>query len=602
MGMAHRVPTVTLWRPVGPAELELLRASGWRAWPPRLPDQPIFYPVLNEAYAIKIARDWNVPASGAGYVTRFEVDAEFARRYPVQQAGGRSIRELWVPAEELAEFNTHMIGPIVVTHEFHGGRLTDLADRVVDAAGAATTVPEVLAMLSVAGPQTWTGLDRAIRSSTGYYADERRWRKIADAGHWRVNALAVLSAACAADGHLRESAVAAIAISRDPLLLPVLVVRTADWVPAVRDAARQALDAALAVADGSALVMLAGVALAMGHWSRGAYALNAVAKALRAAPDEALTAARASERLKVRRLAHQVWLESGRAPTGEAVEAALHDGDAVTRNLCAAKAAVDAVRDRDTGVLGQLLDARTAGVRIEALTGLVKIGHPEAGEAYLPDRSAMMRATAQWAVRRSGNNPAALYRAALTEAPVGSIRTLVAGLGECGTAYDVAVLSPFLGHDKPRVRAEAVRAVHRLGGTVPQLASMLTDPAPVVVRAVNAALRTRPDPVPTARLWELSATGQPTHVRLVAYNQLTVRDSWSRVHVDLHLIADPELGQRARTDLFTWLDRGAAATYSAPSDQLREHLRHLIEIAEPTLGPDRTRRLRWLLGGRPRGV
>jgi hypothetical protein len=177
MGMAHRVPTVTLWRPVGPAELELLRAAGWRAWPPRLPDQPIFYPVLNEAYAIKIARDWNVPASGAGYVTRFEVDAEFARRYPVQQAGGRSIRELWVPAEELAEFNTHMIGPIVVTHEFHGGRLTDLADRVVDAAGAATTVPEVLAMLSVAGPQTWTELDSAIRSYSGYYAYERRWQK-----------------------------------------------------------------------------------------------------------------------------------------------------------------------------------------------------------------------------------------------------------------------------------------------------------------------------------------------------------------------------------------------------------------------------------------
>lgn len=63
--------TVTLWRPVGPAELALIRESGMRAFPPRLPGQPIFYPVLSEDYVVKIARDWNVPASGAGYVTRF---------------------------------------------------------------------------------------------------------------------------------------------------------------------------------------------------------------------------------------------------------------------------------------------------------------------------------------------------------------------------------------------------------------------------------------------------------------------------------------------------------------------------------------------------
>jgi hypothetical protein len=69
--------TITLWRPVGPAELELIRQSGMRGFPPRLPDQPIFYPVLSEDYAVKIARDWNVPASGAGHVTRFAVMRSF---------------------------------------------------------------------------------------------------------------------------------------------------------------------------------------------------------------------------------------------------------------------------------------------------------------------------------------------------------------------------------------------------------------------------------------------------------------------------------------------------------------------------------------------
>ncbi len=115
---APRGGTTVLWRPTGPAELELVRESGWRAWPPRLPEQPIFYPVLNEDYAIKIARDWNVPASGVGYVTRFEVETDFLQRYPVQQAGGQTILELWVPAEELAEFNEHIVGLIEVVHEF----------------------------------------------------------------------------------------------------------------------------------------------------------------------------------------------------------------------------------------------------------------------------------------------------------------------------------------------------------------------------------------------------------------------------------------------------------------------------------------------------
>ncbi|MFE9425462.1 hypothetical protein ACFYNO_21130 [Kitasatospora sp. NPDC006697] len=110
--------TTTLWRPTGPEELVLVEQAGWRAWPPRLPEQPIFYPVLNEDYAIRIARDWNVPHSGVGYVTRFEVESAFLARYPVRQAGGETILELWVPAEELAEFNTRLVGRIEVVHEF----------------------------------------------------------------------------------------------------------------------------------------------------------------------------------------------------------------------------------------------------------------------------------------------------------------------------------------------------------------------------------------------------------------------------------------------------------------------------------------------------
>lgn len=110
--------TVTLWRPVGLEELRLIREAGMRAFPPRLPDQPIFYPVLSEDYAVKIARDWNVPASGAGYVTRFRVRREYLDRHPVQEAGGRSHLEYWIPAADLPAFNAAIVGEIEVTAEF----------------------------------------------------------------------------------------------------------------------------------------------------------------------------------------------------------------------------------------------------------------------------------------------------------------------------------------------------------------------------------------------------------------------------------------------------------------------------------------------------
>jgi hypothetical protein len=112
------VETTILFRPVGPKELALIEASGWLRFPARLPDQPIFYPVLNEEYATQIARDWNVPASGAGYVTRFRVLADFVKRYPPKVVGARQHVELWVPAEELEEFNANIVGKIEVIAEF----------------------------------------------------------------------------------------------------------------------------------------------------------------------------------------------------------------------------------------------------------------------------------------------------------------------------------------------------------------------------------------------------------------------------------------------------------------------------------------------------
>jgi len=116
--------TIELFRPVGPRELARIAELDWRAFPPRLHHQPIFYPVLNERYARKIARDWN--ASNAqngyeGYVTRFRVAAAYAGKFATQTVGANWHQELWVPAEELDEFNRHIVGLIEVVAGFRGG-------------------------------------------------------------------------------------------------------------------------------------------------------------------------------------------------------------------------------------------------------------------------------------------------------------------------------------------------------------------------------------------------------------------------------------------------------------------------------------------------
>ena len=110
--------TTFLYRPVNQVELDLIEQSGWTKFPPRLPEQPIFYPVLNEEYAIQITREWNVPAYGVGYVTKFAVDTEYLKKFNIENVGGTIHDELWVPSEELEEFNSKIIGLIEVTKEF----------------------------------------------------------------------------------------------------------------------------------------------------------------------------------------------------------------------------------------------------------------------------------------------------------------------------------------------------------------------------------------------------------------------------------------------------------------------------------------------------
>ncbi|HOY76389.1 MAG TPA: hypothetical protein PLN33_01205 [Hyphomonadaceae bacterium] len=115
--------SVTLYRPVGTKELELIAAAGWKAFPPRLPDQPIFYPVTNEGYARQIAREWNAVHNNdrRGFVVRFDVKTDVADGYERRVVGGREHEELWVPAEDLPAFNAAIEGMIVVVAAYGPG-------------------------------------------------------------------------------------------------------------------------------------------------------------------------------------------------------------------------------------------------------------------------------------------------------------------------------------------------------------------------------------------------------------------------------------------------------------------------------------------------
>lgn len=108
-----------LFRPVNIEELKLIKKFDWKEFPPRLPEQPFFYPVLNEEYANKINKDWNVPAYGSGYTLQFEIDDRYISKFKVQNVGGRGYDELWIPSEELAEFNNHIINKIEIVKEFN---------------------------------------------------------------------------------------------------------------------------------------------------------------------------------------------------------------------------------------------------------------------------------------------------------------------------------------------------------------------------------------------------------------------------------------------------------------------------------------------------
>ncbi len=373
---------------------------------------------------------------------------------------------------------------------------------------------------------------------------------------------ALVVAACSSDGYLREAAVHRLAVSPDPEALPLLLIRCVDWVAPVRAAARRAAVSKLDESSLRAMLPLLGVL-------RRRQVDDWMIALLRENLPRLLDAALAVEDRETRRWAHREAL--GLLPRDRLLDIATRDEDFVVRAITGT-----ALLDRGECV-EELLAAGAPKVRMRALT---MVGR---AEEYLADPASAVRSMAQALVLKAGGDPAVRYRAM----PVSF--GMLAGLGETGTAEDAGLLESRLGDDRPRIRRVAVRGLRRIAPESAAVLPLLTDPSPAVTRQVVEFLRGKfIDP---ATLQDLLAAGRPLHTRRAAAALLRAQDSWTRLHTDLLLLADPELAAAAHQDIHSW-QKHVTGVYTPPPAGRRAEMEVLCDQLEPALA----REIRFALG------
>ncbi|WP_228901787.1 hypothetical protein [Streptomyces sp. DH1] len=437
-----------------------------------------------------------------------------------------------------------------------------MLENIEDGTAAATRLADgapLHSTLDVADPADWLALDAGVR--------EVAWHRPQFLPEWEHSAplpadLTQLSesrlalALCHRDGRTRQEAVRRSV--RFPALLPLVVVRCADWVGPVREQARQLLCKALNV--GSALD-LAPLILRVGRRDRGAFGVDALSQILRQASHGQLAVLFADPDRIVRRFAYQLAIEGRLLHPAELARAAAGDQDTVVQDLCAT-AALTTLRDEDLheSVLPPLLSARNPRVRSAGVTALRRAGRSKQAEPFLSDRSALVRACARYVVRQQGGDPAAWYRKWCTapddpQLPPGA----VIGLAECGNRTDAGLLRPLLAHPTAGVRARAVAGLRALDcADAKQMRPLLDDPAAEVVRETTTALLPSAKELPTDWLLERTSSERPRHVRVGAFRLLDAHGGIVALRAAVGLLGDPEVKLR------TWAAQSVQRWHPSP--------------------------------------
>ncbi|MEU8755433.1 hypothetical protein AB0C88_33640 [Streptomyces chartreusis] len=478
-------------------------------------------------------------------------------------------------------------------------------------------------VLDVGEPGSWTDLDVEVRVSARYRPDllpslawvegrsgptvssliaaavgRLRRERGAESAVESVEPLLAL-ALCHPDGRVRA---AALARAREyPDLLPLIVVRAAEWAEPVRETARELLRDAL---DVDAAVALAPLILLVGRRDRGDFGVRLLGEVLRRAPGERLGPLYGSADRTVRRFAHRLAVAEGFLSPAELAGAAARDGDAVIQDLCAEAALKTVSADVGDDVLRPLLTARNPRARSSGVTALRRAGRATEAERFLTDRSAVVRACARYVVRQLGTDPLPLYRAWCSElgpeaggeretsearepkpetghaldpkpetghaldpkraagqareADTGHAREpesgrgpergsfvaapgAVIGLAECGERLDAVLLWPLLAHPVPAVRARAVAGLRLLDVVdAGRLRPLLEDPAPGVVRETGLALLPSAQELPSDWLMERLGEPWPRHVRVAAFRLLSAGAGIVPLRAAVELLEDPD--------------------------------------------------------------
>ncbi|MEU9377293.1 hypothetical protein AB0D94_26435 [Streptomyces sp. NPDC048255] len=404
--------------------------------------------------------------------------------------------------------------------ELYAGR--DAALKLADGTGA--PLDEVV---DTEDPAAWTALDIGVRYMAPYEAKAFGSRAATALCHW--------------NGRIREGAV--VAAAGDPELLPLVVLRCADWVPQVREAARRVVADALRDSGERTLRAATPMVMHLRERNEGRWAVEAFESALREPRYAAVRAELCSHSdLRTRRAAVRISLEGAGSGEGLALaRRAAAEPDAVLRDLWTGAAlAVMAAHGSDDPAVDALLASRSGSVRAAGVTALRAAGRAGEAPGHLADRSGAVRACARWLVRQQGGDSRAHYLRLCADSPSPGAAL---GLAECADRADAAVLRGLLGHRDGPVRAAAVAGLRMLGVPEPgpeALLPLLDDPSPAVAREAARSLLPVAGRLPAGRLTVRTRPEHPAHTRRAAVRLLAAQGADEGLPPLTAVLEDPD--------------------------------------------------------------
>jgi hypothetical protein len=529
--------------------------------------------------------------------------------FPISGAVAGTALAVWAARTRAKRRNAPVRWPAAMDRPVpHTAVLPHALSETADGASATTISPLYRYFAAADDPERARALlDEVLASDPwaliDFDGEVRRWTRFdfSDIGFARAGALlpdtplALALALCSANGFRRAEALRHPDLYRHPRLFPLVLIRAVEPVRQVRELAMGLLPTLLGGTRRGQFAPLLQVAFALRERAHATPMVAMVLDALARYSDAELLAILTDLNSRAGRRIGRGLIAEGRFSVRQLTAIALGRYNDQLQNECAVALSELARRDGAPAMLRPLLDARSCRVRATALDGMVQLGGAFRIEEFLADRSAAVRATAQWGVRRGRRDPAAEYRRLLNNGPT-SPRPLIAGLGETGTAADAGLVMPYLHDHRGKTRAATVKALSGLGSDV-DLSRLLSDASPSVTRAVAAHLTERRLLPPADELRRLTGAQQAVHVRRSAAALLREHNVWQRIWVDLSHLEDwsPKLAGTAASDLDD-LCRTRIASVTAPIDPLlRSELRTLLRTSGTSLPQDHQRTLTWVV-------